>query len=392
MKFEKFNLRFKSETLNETIIPFISISFTILSLLYSGVLWSSILFYSLIIFFLVFYQKDFSNLKIKSFITIFLILTTFLASNNDSMNLSPFTKDYFSFLMIRQNFLIYTIKIILVLYLTSIITTSFDRNFRVVSDLFFSSLLVGIFVFNSYFESGRFTFNMGFDRYLPNWTAAYLYIYLIFCVRCNFYFSFFICLTFGFLTVSRNFFLAIFIVIIGYMILPFLKRYIFRTTHLLIISYLFVTLFCLLTLEHITLGNLSSINLIGHRISEFSPDTPRLLWNLQGLDSWVSSINNLVWGYGNWPDDGPNPHNALIHSLVEHGLIPTALIIFFIFSILSKDSNGVEPWIIGFFVLSSFLHLTFFGMYWILLIFVSRIRMNHYGFFDVISNFNFSKK
>ena len=80
MKFENFQLRFKSENLNETIIPFVSISFTILSLLYSGVFWSSILFYSLIIFFFVFYQKDFSNLKIKSFITIFLILTTFFAS------------------------------------------------------------------------------------------------------------------------------------------------------------------------------------------------------------------------------------------------------------------------------------------------------------------------
>ena len=392
MKFENFRFRFKSDTLNETLIPVISINFTILSLLYSGVFWSSILFYLLIIFFLVFHQKNFSNFKFRSFITIFLILTSFLASNNDSVNLSPFTEDYFSFLMIRQDFVIYTIKIILVLLLTSIITSSFNRDFRVVSDLFFSSLLIVIFVFNSYFESGRFTFDMGFGRYLPNWTAAYLYIYLIFCVRCNFYFSFCICLIFGLLTVSRNFFIAIFIVIIGYMILPLLKRHIFRKTHLLIISYLFITLFCLLTLEHITLGNLSSINLIGHRISEFSPDTTRLLWNLQGLDSWVSSINNLVWGYGNWPDDGPNPHNALIHSLLEHGLVPTALIIFLIFSILRKDSEGVEPWIIGFFILSSFLHLTFFGMYWILLIFVTRIRINHSGFFDVISNFNFSKK
>jgi len=392
MKFENFQLRFKSETLNETIIPFISINVTILALLYSGVFWSSILFYLLIIFFFVFYQKNFSNFKIKSFITIFLILTTFLASNNELMSLSPFTKDYFSFLMIRQNFWIYTIKIILVLFLTSTITTSFEQNFRVFSDLFFSSLLILIFIFNSYFESGRFTFDMGFGRYLPNWTAAYLYIFLIFCVRCNFYFSFFICLTFGLLTVSRNFFLAILIVIIGYTILPLLKKYIFRSTHLLIISYLFITLFCLLILEHITLGNLSSINLIGHRISEFSPDTPRLLWNLQGLDSWVSSINNLVWGYGNWPDDGPNPHNALIHSLLEHGLIPTSLIIFLIFSALSEDSEGVEPWIIGFFVLSSFLHLTFFGMFWILLIFVTKIRMDYYGFFNLLCNFDFKKK
>ena len=73
------------------------------------------------------------------------------------------------------------------------------------------------------------------------------------------------------------------------MILPFLKKYIFRTTYLLILSYLFVTLFCLLTLEHITLGNLSSVNLIGHRISEFSPDTLGFYVNLQGLDQ-VSSI------------------------------------------------------------------------------------------------------
>ena len=35
-----------------------------------------------------------------------------------------------------------------------------------------------------------------------------------------------------------------------------------------------------------------------------------------------------------------------------------------------------------FLFLSSFLHLTFFGMYWILLVFVSRIKINHYGFFD----------
>ena len=392
MKLENFQLRFESETLNETIIPFLSISFSILSILYSGVFWSSIFFYFLIIFFLVFYKKNFSNLKIRLIIIFILTFTTFLASNNESMKLSPFTESYLSFLITHQNFSIYTIKIVLILFLTTMITPIFDRDSRVVSDLIFSSLLIGIFVYNSYFESGRFTFDMGFGRYLPNWTASYLYIFLIFCVRCNFYFSFSICLTFGFLTVSRNFFLAILIVIIGYMIIPILKRYIFRATHLLIICYLFITLFCLLTLEHITLGNLSSINLIGHRISEFSPDTPRLLWNLQGLDSWVSSINNLVWGYGNWPDDGPNPHNALIHSLLEHGLIPTSLIIFLIFSALSEDSEGVEPWIIGFFVLSSFLHLTFFGMFWILLIFVTKIRMDYYGFFNLLGNFSFKKK
>ena len=392
MKIADFRLTFESEIINNKIIPFLSITLTIFSILYSGVFWSSILFYFLIIFLLIFNRKDLTDIKTKSIITTILIFTAFLASNNETMTLSPFTESYFSFMKISQNHVTYTIKIVLVLLCTTIISPFFIREFRIVSDLFFAGLLIGIFIFNSYFESGRFTFEMGFGRYLPNWTAAYLYVYLIFCVRCNLYVSFAICLTFGFLTVSRNFFLSIIIVIIGYAVLPLLKKYVFKTSYTLIISYLFITFFGLLILENITLGNLSTINLIGHRISDFSPDTTRLLWNLEGLDSWVSSINNLVWGYGNWPDAGPNPHNALIHSLLEHGLLPTGFIIFLIFSVLSQDSEGVEPWIIGFFILSSFLHLTFFGMYWILLIFVSRTRINHYGFFDMISNFNIPKK
>ena len=38
---------------------------------------------------------------------------------------------------------------------------------------------------------------------------------------------------------------------------------------------------------------------------------------MAGIKEWTNSYNNLIWGYGNWPDEGFNPHNSLIQSLLE---------------------------------------------------------------------------
>jgi len=227
---------------------------------------------------------------------------------------------------------------------------------------------------NTYMHLGRLTFDMGFGRYTPNWTAIYCFLFTMLAVRWRLPFALITTLTMGWLTESRNLALALVVVGMGYIFLP-IWRWVFKKTSRTIVLYLFMAGSSLWILEQLTLENWSGYSFFGERILDFRPtDSTRLEWNLLGINEWTKNVQTFAWGMGDWPNNGPNPHHSLIHTLMERGIVATSVLLIFLISDLSKFARGMEPWLLGWFSLGMYLHLNFVTMFWVIAMVILRCR------------------
>ena len=270
-------------------------------------------------------------------------------------------------------FLIYSIKIIGCFIVVASLNPAIQSHQRLWIDLFFVLVLAAIWETNAYVHLGRWTFDMGLGRYLPNWTAIYCFLFAMLAVRWRLPLALLTAIILGWLTESRNFSLALGVVGLGYLLLP-IWRWVFSKTSRTILLYLFFAGGTLWILEQITTGQWSGLQLFGERIFRFTADPGRLNWDIMGIREWTKTMQTFTWGMGDWPNNAPNPHHSLIHTLLERGIVATSVLIIFLMSDLSKHARGMEPWLLGWFSLGMFLHLNFVTMFWVIAMLILRCR------------------
>jgi hypothetical protein len=219
---------------------------------------------------------------------------------------------------------------------------------------------------------GRWTFDFG-DRYYPNWTAVYCFLFAMIAVRWRLPLALLAALTLGWLTGSRNFALALGVVGIGYLLFP-IWRWVFSKTSRTVVLYLFLAGLSLWILEQITKGQWTGFHYFNERKFFFETDPVRLEWDMMGIREWTKSMQTFAWGIGDWPNNGPSPHHSLIHTLMERGILATSVLIIFLMSEFSKHVRGMEPWLLGWFSMGMFLHLNFVTMFWVIAILIIRCR------------------
>ena len=278
-------------------------------------------------------------------------------------------------------FWIYTIKIVGCFVIVVSLRPAIQNQHRFWIDIFFVFVLWIIWETNSYFHLGRWTFDFG-GRYHPNWTAVYCFLFAMLAVRWRLPLALLTALTLGWLTGSRNFSLALGMVGMGYLLFP-IWRWVFSKTSRTVVLYLFLAGLSLWILEQITNGQWTEVHLFNERIFRFSADPGRLDWDMMGIKEWTKNMQTFAWGIGDWPNDGPNPHHSLIHTLLERGIIGTTVLIIFIMGDLSKHARGMEPWLLGWFSLGMYLHLNFVTMFWVITMLVLRCRYVRNGEDDV---------
>ena len=278
-------------------------------------------------------------------------------------------------------FWIYTIKIVGCFVIVVSLRPAIQNQQRFWIDTFFVFVLWIIWETNSYFHLGRWTFDFG-GRYHPNWTAVYCFLFAMLAVRWRLPLALLTALTLGWLTGSRNFSLALGMVGMGYLLFP-IWRWVFSKTSRTVVLYLFLAGLSLWILEQITNGQWTEVHLFTERIFRFSADPGRLDWDMMGIKEWTKNMQTFAWGIGDWPNDGPNPHHSLIHTLLERGIIGTTVLIIFIMGDLSKHARGMEPWLLGWFSLGMYLHLNFVTMFWVITMLVLRCRYVRNGEDDV---------
>ena len=320
----------------------------------SGAYWTSIPFYLVIATLWLFQRK--SSIPWESGITLMgsCLLAIFIASKTD------------------YAYWIYTIKIIGCFVIVVSLRPAIQNQQRFWIDTFFVFVLWIIWETNSYFHFGRWTFDFG-DRYYPNWTAVYCFLFAMLAVRWRLPLALLTALILGWLTESRNFALALGVVGLGYLLLPF-WRWVFSKTSRTVVLYLFFAGLALWILEQITKVQWTGFHLFNERIFRFVADPTRLDWDMIGIREWTKTMQTFAWGMGDWPNGGPNPHHSLIHTLLERGIIATTVLIIFIMGDLSKHARGMEPWLLGWFSLGMYLHLNFVTMFWVITMMVLRCR------------------
>ncbi len=320
----------------------------------SGAYWTSIPFYLVIATLWLFQRK--SSIPWEAGITLMgsCLLAIFIVSKTD------------------YAFWIYTIKIIGCFVIVVSLRPAIQNQQRFWIDIFFVFVLWIIWETNSYFHLGRWTFDFG-DRYYPNWTAVYCFLFAMLAVRWRLPLALLTALTLGWLTESRNFSLALGVVGMGYLLFP-IWRWVFSKTSRTVVLYLFLAGLSLWILEQITKGQWTGVHLFNERIFRFSADPGRLDWDMMGIKEWTKNMQTFAWGMGDWPNKAPNPHHSLIHTLLERGIIATTVLIIFIMGDLSKHVRGMEPWLLGWFSMGMFLHLNFVTMFWVIAILVLRCR------------------
>ena len=321
----------------------------------SGAYWNSIPFYLVIATLWLFQSK--SPIPWETGITLMgtTLLAVFIVSKTD------------------YTFWIYSIKIIGCFVIIVTLRPTIRNHQRMWLDMFFVSCLWFVWANNSYFEEDRLTFDIIGNRHHPNFTAVYCYLFAMLAVRWRLPLSLLVALTMGWLTGSRNFALALSFVTIGYILFPIL-RWILSKTSRTTLLYLFLAGFTLWVLEQVTTGQLPGLHLFEERILNFTADSTRLNWNLDGLHKWTESLQSFAWGSNGWPLTVKNPHHALLHTLVERGLVVTSAFTIFLMSDVRKHARGMEPWILGWFFLGMFVHLIFISMYWVIALLILRCR------------------
>ena len=320
----------------------------------SGAYWTSIPFYLVIATLWLFQRK--SSIPWEAGISLMgsCLLAIFIVSKTD------------------YAYWIYTIKIIGCFVIVVSLRPAIQNQHRFWIDIFFVFVLWIIWETNSYFHLGRWTFDFG-DRFHPNWTAVYCFLFAMLAVRWRLPLALLTALTLGWLTESRNFSLALGVVGMGYLLFP-IWRWVFSKTSRTVVLYLFLAGLSLWILEQITKGQWTGVHLFNERIFSFSADPGRLDWDMMGIKEWTKNMQTFAWGMGDWPNNAPNPHHSLIHTLLERGIIATTVLIIFIMGDLSKHARGMEPWLLGWFSMGMFLHLNFVTMFWVIAILVLRCR------------------
>ena len=320
----------------------------------SGAYWTSIPFYLVIAILWLFQRK--TSIPWESGITLMgsSLLALFIVSKTD------------------YAFWIYTIKIIGCFVIVVSLRPTIQAHQRFWVDIFFVFVLWIIWETNSFFQSGRWTFDFG-DRNYPNWTAIYCFLFAMLAVRWRLPLALLTALSFGWLTESRNFILALGIVGFGYLSLP-IWHWVFSKTSRTILLYILFAGMSLWILEQISNGQWPEVHLFGGREFNFSKDVGRLNWDIMGIKEWTKNMQTFVWGMGDWPNKAPNPHHSLIHTLLERGIVATSVLIIFLMSDLRKHSRGMEPWLLGWFSMGMFLHLNFVTMFWVIAILIMRCR------------------
>ena len=320
----------------------------------SGAYWTSIPFYLVIATLWLFQRK--SSIPWEAGISLMgsCLLAIFIVSKTD------------------YAYWIYTIKIIGCFVIVVSLRPAIQNQQRFWIDTFFVFVLWIIWETNSYFHLGRWTFDFG-GRYHPNWTAVYCFLFAMLAVRWRLPLALLTALTLGWLTESRNISLALGVVGMGYLLFP-IWRWVFSKTSRTVVLYLFLAGLSLWILEQITKGQWTGVHLFNERIFSFSADPGRLDWDMMGIKEWTKNMQTFAWGMGDWPNNGPNPHHSLIHTLLERGIIATTVLIIFIMGDLSKHARGMEPWLLGWFSMGMFLHLNFVTMFWVIAILVLRCR------------------
>ncbi|SVD92167.1 uncharacterized protein METZ01_LOCUS445021, partial [marine metagenome] len=157
----------------------------------SGAYWTSIPFY-IVIAVLWFFQRK-TSIPWEAGITLMgtTLLAIFIVSKTD------------------YAFWIYTIKIIGCFVIVFSLRPAIQAHQRLWVDIYFVLLLGIIWETNAYIYLNRWTFNMGFGRGLPNWTAIYCFLFAMLAVRWRLPLALLATLTIGWLTESRNFALAL---------------------------------------------------------------------------------------------------------------------------------------------------------------------------------------
>ena len=278
----------------------------------------------------------------------------------------------------EYSYWVYTTKIIGCFIIVISLRPAMQANQRLWCDVYFVMLLGVIWETSAYSQSGRWTFDIISNRYHPNFSAVYCYLFAMLAVRWRLPLSLLAALTMGWLTGSRNFGLAIGVVGLGYMLFPIL-RWIFSKTSRTTVLYLFLAGLSLWILEQITTGQWSGLHLFGERILRFTADPGRLNWNLNGLHVWTKTMQSFAWGVEGWPLHTHNPHNSLLHTFLERGFVATLVVMIFLMSDLSKHARGMEPWILGWFMLGMYVHLIYVSMYWVIAILIIRCRFVRNG-------------
>jgi hypothetical protein len=273
----------------------------------------------------------------------------------------------------EYSYWVYTTKIIGCFIIVISLRPAMQANQRLWFDVYFVMLLGVIWETTAYSQSGRWSFDIIGNRYHPNFTAVYCYLFAMLAVRWRLPLSFLAALTMGWLTGSRNFALALGFVGLGYMFFPVL-RWIFSKTSRTIVLYLFLAGFSLWALEQITTGQWPGLHFFGERILRFTADPGRQNWNLNGLHEWTKTMQSFAWGVEGWPLHTQNPHNSLLHTFLERGFVATLVVIIFLLSDLRKHARGMEPWILGWFMLGMYVHLIYVSMYWVIAILIIRCR------------------
>ena len=278
----------------------------------------------------------------------------------------------------EYSYWVYTTKIIGCFIIVISLRPAIQANQRLWFDVYFVMLLGVIWETSAYSQLGRWTFDIIGNRYHPNFSAVYCYLFAMLAVRWRLPLSLLAALTMGWLTGSRNFGLAIGVVGLGYMLFPIL-RWIFSKTSRTTVLYLFLAGLSLWILEQITTGQWSGLHLFGERILRFTADPGRLNWNLNGLHEWTKTMQSFAWGVAGWPLHTQNPHNSLLHTFLERGFVSTLVVMIFLMSDLSKHARGMEPWILGWFMLGMYVHLIYVSMYWVIAILIIRCRFVRNG-------------
>ena len=320
----------------------------------SGAYWTSIPFYLVIATLWLFQRK--SSIPWESGITLMgsCLLAIFIASKTD------------------YAFWIYTIKIIGCFVIVVSLRPAIQNQQRFWIDTFFVFVLWIIWETNSYFHLGRWTFDFG-NRNYPNWTAVYCFLFAMLAVRWRSPLALLTALTLGWLTGSRNFALALGVVGMGYLLFP-IWRWVFSKTSRTVVLYLFLAGLSLWILEQITKGQWTGVHLFNEPIFRFTADPGRLDWDMIGIREWTKTMQSFAWGVEGWPLHTQNPHNSLLHTFLERGFVATLVVIIFLMSDLSKHARGMEPWILGWFLLGMYVHLIYVSMYWVIAILIFRCR------------------
>tara|TARA_B100001964_G_scaffold60997_1_gene69129 strand:- start:1179 stop:2009 length:831 start_codon:yes stop_codon:yes gene_type:complete len=220
----------------------------------SGAYWTSIPFYGVIAVLWLFQRKTPIQWEAGLSLMGITLLGVFVVSKTD------------------YAFWIYTIKIIGCFVIVTSLRPAIQAHQRIWVDIYFVLLLGIIWETNAYIHYGRWTFDMGFGRYLPNWTAIYCFLFAMLAVRWRLPLTLLVTLTFGWLTGSRNFALALGVVGMGYLLFP-IWRWVFSKTSRTVVLYLFSAGLALYILEQITKEHWIGISLFNERILNFVKDS-----------------------------------------------------------------------------------------------------------------------